>query len=94
MPILEFVDSNGVTWRVWNTMPSTRTSVSGEFEKGWLTFESASGRRRLAPMPPNWDSAPPERLELMCRAAIDVARRSKPVVDAEREADSDSSSGP
>jgi len=78
MPILEFVASDGVTWRVWNTVPSTRTSVSGEFENGWLTFESALGRRRLAPVPANWESAPPERLELMCRAATDVARRSKP----------------
>jgi hypothetical protein len=89
MPILEFVDSNGVTWRVWNTVPSTRTSVSGEFDKGWLTFESESGRRRLVPVPPNWASAPPERLELMCRAATEVLRRSKPVTDAESEADSE-----
>jgi len=85
MPILEFVDSNGVTWRVWNTVPTTRTAVSGEFEKGWLTFESQTDRRRLVPVPPNWESATPDRLELMCRAATDVARRSKPVADPERE---------
>ncbi len=89
MPILEFVDSNGVSWRVWNTVPSTRTGVSGEFEGGWLTFESEIGRKRLVPVPPNWESAPPERLELMCRAATDVARRSKPVTDTGNEADRD-----
>ena len=76
MPILEFVDSNGVKWRVWNTVPSSRTSLSGEFDQGWLTFESAVGRRRLAPIPHNWEAAPPDRLELMCRAATDASRRS------------------
>ncbi len=75
MPMLEFVDSNGVTWRVWNTVPSSRTALNGEFENGWLTFESETGRKRLAPVPPNWDAAPPDRLELMCRAAADVPQR-------------------
>lgn len=75
MPILEFIDSNGVTWRVWNTVPSARTTLSGEFERGWLTFESPTGLRRLAPVPQSWDSAPPEKLELMCRAASEVMRR-------------------
>ena len=93
MPMLEFVDSNGVTWRVWNTVPSTRTSVSGEFENGWLTFESELGRKRLAPPPPNWDSAPPHRLELMCRAAADVGRRSKPVAEAGGEAGAETGGG-
>jgi hypothetical protein len=75
--MLEFVDSNGVTWRVWNTVPSVRT-LSGEFERGWLTFESPTELRRLAPVPTNWESAGPERLELMCRAASEVPRRTGP----------------
>jgi hypothetical protein len=77
MPMLEFVDSNGVTWRVWNTVPSVRTTLGGEFEHGWLTFESALGLRRLAPIPSKWESAAPERLELMCRAAVEVTRRTR-----------------
>jgi hypothetical protein len=83
MPMLEFVDSNGVTWRVWNTVPMARTSLSGEYERGWLTFESVKGLRRLAPVPANWEAATPERLELMCRAAIEVPRRTRPVADTE-----------
>jgi hypothetical protein len=78
MPMLEFVDSNGVTWRVWNTVPSVRTSRSGEYDRGWLTFESSTELRRLAPVPPNWESAAPDRLELMCRAASEVPRRTGP----------------
>jgi hypothetical protein len=87
MPMLEFVDSNGVTWRVWNTVPSVRTSLSGEFERGWLTFESPIGLRRLAPIPSNWEAATPERLELMCRAATEVPRRTRPADDAETDAE-------
>jgi hypothetical protein len=86
MPMREFVDSNGVSWRVWNTFPSSRTTLSGEFEHGWLTFESTAGLRRLAPIPANWDSAAPDRLELMCRAAVEVPRRTGPA-DLEAEAE-------
>jgi hypothetical protein len=89
MPIIEFVDSSGVTWRVWRTIPTSRTSLSGEFENGWLTFESPTGRKRLTPVPSNWETASPDRLELMCRAATEVARRSKPVTGAGGEAESD-----
>jgi hypothetical protein len=90
MPMLEFIDSNGVTWRVWNTVPTARTSLSGEFERGWLTFESAAALKRLAPVPPNWEASPPDRLELMCRAAVEVARRTRPESDAEAKAEPDS----
>ena len=75
--MLEFIDSNGVSWRVWNTVPTTRTSLSGEFERGWLTFESAGALKRLAPIPPAWEASTPDRLELMCRAATDVPRRTR-----------------
>ena len=83
MPILEFVDSNGVTWRVWNTVPSARTTLSGEFERGWLTFESPLGLKRLAPVPAGWEEATAEKLELMCRAANEVPRRTGPVPESE-----------
>jgi hypothetical protein len=75
--MIEFLDSNGVAWRVWNTVPTARTSLSGEFERGWLTFESTAALKRLAPIPPNWETSPPDRLELMCRAASEVPRRTR-----------------
>jgi hypothetical protein len=83
MPMLEFLDSNGVTWRVWNTVPMARSSLSGEFERGWLTFESATTLKRLAPVPPNWETSTSDRLELMCRAAVEVPRRTRPAGDTE-----------
>jgi len=85
--MVEFTDSNGVAWRVWNTVPTARTSLSGEFERGWLTFESTAGLRRLAPVPANWEAATPERLELMCRAATEVPRRTRPGSETKADAE-------
>jgi hypothetical protein len=33
------------------------TSVRHEYEAGWLTFKFDYERRRLAPIPPRWESA-------------------------------------
>jgi len=56
MPIKEFTDPDGVSWRVWATNP-TRGNVRPHFAAGWLTFESADERRRLAPVPAGWEDA-------------------------------------
>jgi hypothetical protein len=78
MAYREFVDSKGVAWRVWSTVPMAGTRLRGGFDQGWLTFESTSGEetvlRRLVPLPKDWESAPDERLELMCRSAEEVVR--------------------
>jgi len=74
MPIREFRDSAGVVWRVWNTTPRADAVYDERMREGWLTFESASIRKRLAPIPRGWEDAPLDRLDLMCRAA-DVVRR-------------------
>jgi len=75
MPVREFVDSNGVKWRVWNTRPTRGEMLSGEFEHGWLTFESATTRRRCTPIPADWETAPPERLEQMCQDGAETRRQ-------------------
>ena len=74
----EFVDSKGVSWRVWSTVPTGGAVRVTKFVDGWLTFESKTALRRLAPLPPNWEDAPIERLELMCRAAQEVPRHTGP----------------
>ena len=53
--------------------------LRGGFDQGWLTFEriNTDGTlplRRLVPIPADWESAPDDRLELMCRSADEVAR--------------------
>ena len=43
--------------------------VMGSMQGGWLTFESAIGRRRLVPIPPEWESASARALGEMCSRA-------------------------
>ena len=76
MAIRDFTDSAGIAWRVWSTTPRAGAVFEESHKAGWLTFESATTRKRLAPMPRGWEEATPERLELMCRAAEVVRRTS------------------
>ena len=73
MPIREFTDSTGASWVVWSTLPSLG-GLPVEMRGGWLTFDSPQSRRRLMPIPPSWEEAPAARLELLCRAAVEVRR--------------------
>jgi hypothetical protein len=81
MPSREFEDAGGVIWRVWSTVPVSGAVINNPgFEKGWLTFESESGAlRRLAPVPPAWETLPAERLELLLRTAAAVPRHTGPI---------------
>jgi hypothetical protein len=80
MAYREFLDSNGVSWRVWSTVPSAGTRLRGGFDQGWLTFERTthaermSNLRRLVPIPADWETAPDAQLELLCRSADAVFR--------------------
>jgi hypothetical protein len=74
MAVREFVDSQGVTWRVWNTRPSRGEMLSGEYEHGWLTFESATSVRRCTPIPAGWETASPQLLESLCLASQESRR--------------------
>lgn len=82
MAYREFMDSKGVSWRVWSTVPMAGSRLRGGFDQGWLTFEATSSGetvlRRLVPIPKDWESAPDDRLELMCRSADEVARPTPP----------------
>src|SRR6266516_2754465 len=78
MPSREFIDSHGIAWRVWSTVPSGTSVRVTKFATGWLTFESAKSLRRLVPLPANWETAAVDRLELMCRAATEVPRHTGP----------------
>jgi hypothetical protein len=70
MAYREFLDSAGVLWRVWATVPSVGKVLSKGFEKGWLTFESSAGRRRLAPIPPAWEGMLDTKLRALLTVAI------------------------
>ena len=78
MAYREFMDSKGVGWRVWSTVPSSGSHLRGGYENGWLTFEctgdEATTLRRLVPIPADWETAAEDRLELMCGAATEISR--------------------
>jgi|GEM_PF-6102620 hypothetical protein len=75
----EFIDSLGMTWKVWNTVPLAGAVLTGELKDGWLTFESlTSCLRRLGPVPANWEALTPDDLERLCAQAAEI-RRATPV---------------
>ena len=66
-----FQDSRGVTWEVFEVHRSSEAprGVSAGLEKGWLSFVSDAGKRRLAPIPDVWRNASDLELEQFCAQA-------------------------
>ena len=75
MAIREFTDALGTRWLVWATVPAPG-GVLGTMREGWLTFESNYARRRLIPIPRDWEEVSLERLERLCHTAVPVQRNS------------------
>ena len=79
MPYIDFKAPDGKKWEVWRVTPTVtgrqRTVVGAGFETGWLCFESEDGeKRRLSPVPDDWEGAAMDKLWLWCRAAKEVAK--------------------
>ena len=53
-----------------------RVKLANGFSGGWLIFESGDERRRLSPIPADWESAPAEKLSAFCARAM--APRGRP----------------
>lgn len=49
-------------------------AVASEYSQGWLCFESEGEKRRLAPVPPGWEEAGPDRLSTWLQAAKRVVK--------------------
>ncbi len=66
-----FEDSSGVTWEVFEVHRTSGAvgGVSAGLEKGWLSFASEQGKRRLAPFPAVWREATDLELERLCTQA-------------------------
>ena len=71
MALRAFQDAAGVEWQVWDTIPAKLVSTT--YEGGWLTFQSAVEKRRLAPIPLYWTNADVEELMRLLRKAKPVA---------------------
>ena len=89
MTLREFVGDDGQEWQVWETRPGNsivpNASPSallplGEVPRfsekragGWLTFTAADDRRRLSPIPDDWETADDISLRTMLAAADRIA---------------------
>ena len=85
MGLREFEDQAGKRWRVWETLPGTTAGLSREYQDGWLTFDGDTERRRLSPVPPNWETLPPDRLTMLLRVAASARPRDTTLTQIEEE---------
>ena len=59
---------DGTQWSVWDVkptlggMPGNLARVRSELSGGWLAFQTASERRRIAPVPEGWEQLPDSEL--------------------------------
>ena len=64
--MVHFRDDAGTTWDVFDMRPETLDlhveRLPGGYSAGWLVFESAREKRRLAPIPPGWRRMNPAEL--------------------------------
>jgi hypothetical protein len=90
--IRDFVDADGRLWHVWEVPPEQLSArarpgtYAGDFEGGWLAFESEEGgeRRRLPRYPREWRELTNDRIESLCRDAQPVTRRRRAAADEPR----------
>jgi hypothetical protein len=78
VPHRDFIDSRGEHWEVFDVRPrqgSEARAVRPELSEGWLTFESRTEKRRLAPIPTDWQELPPETLADLCERAVFIRER-------------------
>jgi hypothetical protein len=74
----EFLDTSGQRWEAWETHPRQRTKrghIAPELACGWLAFESATEKRRIAPIPEGWTALSDEELASLCARATFVRER-------------------
>jgi hypothetical protein len=76
-----FDDASGVRWDVWAVYPEGRPSqlsaLPSTFQSGWLVFESANEKRRLSPIPSDWQTVAVEELARLCSRAETAPRRGR-----------------
>jgi hypothetical protein len=81
MAVRDFTDASGVSWKVWPVTPDSlqpKTAAEdylGDYGEGWLCFESASERRRLANYPRDWAQLSDQALCDLLAAAAPVPHR-------------------
>ncbi|HJQ20677.1 MAG TPA: hypothetical protein VJ867_10035 [Gemmatimonadaceae bacterium] len=92
----EFTDREGTRWRVYDVNPTVVSSELGVASEqrdrvtafpskahadGWLCFESDQEKRRLTPIPPEWEICDPALLDTFCQRAGFVSRMTRPITE-------------
>jgi hypothetical protein len=76
-----FDDANGVRWDAFAVFPSSATEGRGAlpdpFQRGWLSFDSGTETRRLAPIPDGWKELSEDGLRRLCEKAEVAPRRKR-----------------
>ena len=77
MALRDFTDVGGTVWQVWEIVPSPRQGGRGLYAEGmsngWLCFESAREKRRLAPAPEGWAAYTDAELDV-CLGCAEIVR--------------------
>ena len=60
------------------------TSVRRQYESGWLTFASHNDRRRLSPIPDEWQLADSATLERYLAGAHDISHPANAMTEKQR----------
>jgi hypothetical protein len=72
--IRRFCLSNDGECSVFDVLPGPTDLVDPDFSHGWLCFERGGERRRLAPIPADWERLSEQDLSQMWTSAKRVAR--------------------
>jgi hypothetical protein len=56
------------------TVSQRRITLAEGYGRGWLTFESFDEKRRLIPVPHDWEASTQEELRVLCDKAKRVAK--------------------
>jgi hypothetical protein len=74
-----FVDTKGVQWDAFAVLPAADQRALNRlpepYQQGWLCFESPTEKRRLGPIPDEWQTVSDEELRRLRDAAQPVTHR-------------------
>jgi hypothetical protein len=89
MALRRFVDATGVRWEVFHVRwKANDQAVAAALGAGWLSFVSATEKRRSQVVPAGWAALPDAELERL-RAAADVVRPVRTNESSNRESGSE-----
>jgi hypothetical protein len=73
-----FDDQHGVRWNAFAVYPTqtakAKSTLPEQYRSGWLSFNSSTETRRIAPIPERWTDLTDDTLSQLCETA-EVARR-------------------